>query len=191
VGRRILFFGNKVERLSAYQYSLVSLIPEIMRHLEDVAGPELDSIPVRVPSNTTAVSLEGSYRSMDNLRTHQSGSHKLKLMRMGHPLRIFGKVKGFNLQGAFFQPYIPLQQINVLESPNTKVFLAGTSNAIFTHHKSCAIDVVANADTGNLEVVNPMINSLIALTSADKKFMDDIIKPIVSSWSPESVFFLN
>lgn len=115
-------------------------------------------------------------------------SHRAKLHKLGHPLRIFGK-------GAFFQPYIPLQQIDVLESRNTKVFLTGTSNSIFTHHKSCAIDVVAHADTGVLEITNPSINNLISLTSADKKFIDgkfvcylDIIKPIVNSWKPEGSF---
>jgi hypothetical protein len=76
----------------------------------------------------------------------------------------------------------------VLESSHTRVFVSGTSNAIFTHHKSCAIDVVAHADTGNLEIINPAVNTLISLTAADKKFIDDIIKPVSSSWSPESPF---
>lgn len=31
LGKRVLFFGRKVERLSAYQYSLISLIPGIIR----------------------------------------------------------------------------------------------------------------------------------------------------------------
>jgi hypothetical protein len=63
-----------------------------MRHLEDVAAPELDNVPVPIPNKGNSVNLEGSHRSMDNLRNHHIDSHKLKLLRMGHPLRIFGKV---------------------------------------------------------------------------------------------------
>eukprot|EP00842_Homolaphlyctis_polyrhiza_P005943 jgi/Hompol1/634/HPOL_004247-RA len=137
LGKRILFFGQKVERLSAYQYGLISLIPELLRHLEDVGSPAIDNVDVRrtAPAQRK-VSLNSSTRSMQLLRQHNSDSHKSKLGQLGHPLRLFG-------EGAFFQPYIPLQQIDVLMSPQTKSFLVGTSNAIFTHHKACAIDAVA------------------------------------------------
>jgi Transport protein Avl9 len=43
LSKRVLFFGQKVERLSAYQYSLVSLIPELSQHLEDVGSPLIDT----------------------------------------------------------------------------------------------------------------------------------------------------
>ncbi|KAJ3324483.1 late secretory pathway protein avl9 [Boothiomyces sp. JEL0866] len=158
---------------------------ELLRHMQDVGSPELPNASIEVPKRHS-VSLEDKHRSMDNLRTYQSDSQKIKLHKIGHPLRIFG-------QGAFFQPYIPLQQIDVLTSPNTKTFLAGTSNAIFAHHKACAIDVVANADDGNLEIINPAVAALISLTAADKKFIDgsnalkiDIIKPVTASWQPDN-----
>lgn len=131
-----MFFGHKVERLSAYQYSLVSLVPELLRNLHDVGSSKLDNEPVVLPIGKVS-DLEDKHRSFDNLRSHQIDSHKAKLLKLGHPLRIFGA-------GSFFQPYIPLQQMDVLESAETKSFLTGTSNSIFTHHKSCAIDVVAH-----------------------------------------------
>ena len=150
LGKRILFFGHKVERLSAYQYSLISLIPgsnvtignslyvELLRNLHDVGSPMLSNFAVVLPIvKTSTAPLEDKHRSMDNLRSHQIDAHKAKLMKLGHPLRIFG-------EHAFFQPYIPLQQVDVLESQNTHSFLIGTSNSIFAHHKSCNIDVVAN-----------------------------------------------
>jgi hypothetical protein len=96
------------------------------------------------------------------------------------------------LQGAFFQPYIPLQQIDVLMNPITKSFMVGTSNSIFTHHKACHIDVVVNVsmsedspfticlwvkmflkvDNGTLEVADSALNSALSLTPADKRFID-------------------
>nr|KAJ3419731.1 late secretory pathway protein avl9 [Polyrhizophydium stewartii] len=165
LGKRVLFFGQKVERLSAYQYGLISLFPELLRHLEDVGSPALANLELKRRASRK-VSLNSSARSMDLLRQHNSESHKTKMHKLGHPLRIFG-------EGAFFQPYIPLQQIDVIMSPETKSFLVGTSNAIFTHHKACNIDAVAYADNGNLEFINPQVAQLATLTAADRKFIDD------------------
>ena len=62
-------------------------------------------------------------------------------------------------------------------------FLAGTSNAIFIHHKACAIDVVAHVATGQLEIINSAISPLISLSTPDKKFIDDIVTLVESSWT--------
>lgn len=40
--KRILFFGQDVENLCTVQYSLVSLIPDLLAHLRDVGSPELE-----------------------------------------------------------------------------------------------------------------------------------------------------
>ncbi|KAI8924267.1 transport protein Avl9-domain-containing protein [Entophlyctis helioformis] len=177
LGKRVLFFGQKVERLSGYQYGLISLVPELLRHLEDVGSPALDNREIRRPAGRK-ISLTSSARSMELLRQHNTESHKYKLGQLGHPLRVFGF-------GAFFQPYVPLQQIDVIMSPVTKSFLVGTSNAIFTHHKACAIDAVAYADNGNLEFTNPQVTQLVNLTAADRKFMDELLKPVLATWSAE------
>ncbi len=92
---------------------------------------------------------------------------------MGHPLRLFGKVDHLN-KGSFFQPYIPLQQLNVLESKDTKSFLVGANNSIFLTQKSLDIDVIANVDTGNIDIINPDLAPLLSLTIPDKKFMHDL-----------------
>lgn len=34
------------------------------------------------------------------------------------------------------------------------------------------------------------MNPLIGLTSADKKFIDDIIKPVVNTWKPDGLYFV-
>ncbi|OAJ43211.1 hypothetical protein, variant 2 [Batrachochytrium dendrobatidis JEL423] len=133
--KRILVFGQKVERLSAYQYGLISLFPELLRHLEDVGSPELDNVDIKIRPHRRSTLLS-STRSMDLLRQYHSEAHKAKMIQLGHPLKIFGK-------NSFFQPYIPLQQIDLIMSPETKSFLVGTSNSIFTHHRGCSLDAVA------------------------------------------------
>ncbi|KND03769.1 uncharacterized protein SPPG_01226 [Spizellomyces punctatus DAOM BR117] len=169
--KRILFFGSKVERLSAYQYSLVSLIPELLRGLRDAGAPSLGRGPEGKDDPT---------KKMYGVSSDQQGG----LLRQWMPLPIFG-------ESAFFQPYIPLQQMDVLMSSDTKSYLVGTSNAIFLHHKGCAVDAIANVDTGTLELMNPALNPLISLTTPDKKFIDDITKSVVATWSPEDDMSMN
>jgi len=44
-------------------------------------------------------------------------------------------------QGSFFQPYLPLQQIDLLK---TRSYLVGTTNSIFQQQRDCHIDVIVN-----------------------------------------------
>jgi len=53
---------------------------------------------------------------------------------MSVALNLFGK-------GSFFQPYLPLQQMDLLES---RSWLAGTTNQIVTQQKECAYDLLVN-----------------------------------------------
>lgn len=48
----------------------------------------------------------------------------------------------FVLQGSFFQPYLPLQQIDQLQQ--SKTYLVGTTNSIIQQQRDCNIDVVVN-----------------------------------------------
>ena len=102
-------------------------------------------------------------------------AYKQKLAQLGHPLQVFEKT-------SFFQPYVPLQQMDQLTTNTTSCFLAGTSNAIFTTHRQCATDVVAHVATGQLEIINSNINSIINLSTPDKKFIDDIVVMVENSW---------
>ena len=76
--KRILFFGQKVERLSTYQYGLVSLVPELLRHIEDVGSPSLDIIEAQLPNQADVSDAEYASKS--------------RLLKMGFPLCIFGEV---------------------------------------------------------------------------------------------------
>ncbi|KAJ3346488.1 late secretory pathway protein avl9 [Entophlyctis luteolus] len=115
--KRVLFYGPKVEPLSSYQYSLISLMPDLLRHLHDVGAPTLSYETEESPDGTNNLSQDGFQQ---------------KIKCLGLPLRIFG------------QPYIPLQQIDVIMAPETKSFLVGTSNSIFLHNKHAAIDAIVN-----------------------------------------------
>ena len=127
-----------VEALCTYQYSLVSLIPSLLLNLHDSASPLLSSHSHSAVPPTT-------------LRT----SDKTSLIKyLGLPLNLFGG-------GAFFQPYLPLQQIGMLVESES--YLVGTTNSIFQQQRDCRIDVVVN--------VSPL-HPLLFLQPADLSRID-------------------
>ncbi|KAA1077385.1 late secretory pathway protein avl9 [Puccinia graminis f. sp. tritici] len=157
--RRIMFYGHPVESLCTYQYSLVSLIPCLLVNLEDSGSPML---------------AERSRKLSQPTSLQTSDRHSL-LKYFGLPLDIFG-------QDSFFQPYLPLQQIDLLKA---STYLVGTTNTIFQQQKDCKIDAIANIELATLELKDPKLASLIALTSADRKWMDELIEAVDSSWNED------
>lgn len=59
------------------------------------------------------------------------------LSYMGLPLQIF-------CQGMFFGPYIPLQQIEMLEHEGTRGYLIGSTNSLFLQKRERHADIVVN-----------------------------------------------
>ncbi|KAJ7643757.1 transport protein Avl9-domain-containing protein [Roridomyces roridus] len=160
--KRIMFYGHPVERLCTYQYSLVSLLPGLLQTLDDCGSPPLAA---RAPTLSRPTSLRTSDRK--SMRTYT-----------GLPLDIFGK-------DAFFQPYLPLQQIDV--AAGTKSWLCGSTNAIVTQRKEIdlLVDTIWQTETGLLEFRDPKLERSAGLTAADRKWMDDIVKDVNEGWSDE------
>lgn len=157
--RRIMFYGHPVESLCTYQYSLVSLLPCLLVNLEDSGSPMLAE----------------RAQHMSRPSSLQTSDRQSLLRYFGLPLDIFG-------QDSFFQPYLPLQQIDMLKA---STFLVGTTNTIFQQQRDCHIDAIANIELATLEFKDPKLASLVALTPADRKWMDELIAAVDSSWNPE------
>ncbi|PWZ03667.1 hypothetical protein BCV70DRAFT_154532 [Testicularia cyperi] len=156
--RRIMFFGYPVERLCNYQYSLVSLLPGLLLNLQDAGDPSLDRQATK-------------QKAADTLRT---SDRKSLLKFLGMPLNIFG-------ENSFFQPYCPLQQIDLLKS---RTWLIGTSNSIFKQQKDCKIDVVVDLEHGVLDFQDQRLQQVVNLTPEDRKWMDEVISAVVETWNP-------
>ncbi|KAK3836768.1 MAG: transport protein Avl9-domain-containing protein [Linnemannia gamsii] len=163
--KRVIFFGYPVETLCTYQYSLMSLIPGLLKSLQDTGSPLLDS--------------QAEYmRSMSKTPAHSTD--KLELFKyLGLPLHIFG-------EGSFFQPYLPLQQIDILQDPRTRSYIIGTTNAIFLHNRDCGTDVIVNTEPGTIEFLQDSLSGILSLTSADRRWMDEIIQAVNESGSNDS-----
>jgi hypothetical protein len=116
---------------------------------------------------------------------------------VGLPLDVFGK-------DAFFQPYIPLQQLDMIRE--TKSWLCGSTNTIVTGQKE--IDLLVNVrpafsvvtppicaeylsieliqiETGTFEFRDPKLERSAGLTAADRKWMDDIVRDVNEGWDQE------
>ncbi|KAF9900254.1 late secretory pathway protein avl9 [Linnemannia zychae] len=163
--KRVIFFGYPVETLCTYQYSLMSLVPGLLKSLQDTGSPLLDSQEVYM-------------RSMSKTPAHSTDKQEL-FKYLGLPLHIFG-------EGSFFQPYLPLQQIDILQDPRTRSYIIGTTNAIFLHNRDCGTDVIVNTEPGTIEFLQDSLSGVLSLTSADRRWMDEIIQAVNESGSNDS-----
>lgn len=168
---RILFFASNTELLCASQFSLASLIPNLVNHLEDCGSPLLSTYETTLQKPT---SLKTSNR--DSLLSY-----------MGLPLQIFAA-------GGMFSPYVPLQQIDELKAPETKYFLIGTTNSLFMEPKAVATDLVVDMDADTVAIHDDSeqtanfghkMSQLLSLSSMDRKWMDHITKAVEDTWDPE------
>lgn len=161
--KRILYFGTNIERLCTAQYSVLSLIPGLLEHLEYCGDPALSK-----PEDTN--------RKQETLRS----SDRRSMMRyMGMPLQPFNK-------GGLFGPYTPLQQVDLLEHPGTKSYMIGTSNSLFLHAKEKHCDILVNVDTKVVEILDPTLRPALAMSTADRKWADSITTLVEETWDPRN-----
>ncbi|KAL2431798.1 Late secretory pathway protein AVL9 [Exophiala dermatitidis] len=162
--RKMLFYGSKCERLCMMQFALISLIPGLVRNLQDAADPSLDSYAQTV---TRASALKTSERNS-------------LLAYMGLPLQIFGR-------GSFFGPYTPLQQLDILADYDTKSYVVGSTNSLLLQHKERYSDILVNLDESNsITITSPSLRSALALTAADRRWIDHLTQTVLDTWDPDN-----
>lgn len=85
-------------------------------------------------------------------------------------------------QDAFFQPYLPLQQLDLIRS-QSRSFLCGSTNAIVRQQKD--IELLVDVESCSIEFRDPKIERAVALTPADRKWVDEIVKDVNDTWETE------
>jgi hypothetical protein len=129
--------SRSVALTSSLFHSLTSNIVDLLQTLDDCGSPPLAT---RAPTLSRPTSLRTSDR-------------KSMMKYLGLPLDVFGKVRllppSFSTsfmtrlgssQDAFFQPYLPLQQLDMIKE--TKSWLCGTTNTIVSQQK--VVDLLIN-----------------------------------------------
>ncbi|KAI9874423.1 MAG: late secretory pathway protein avl9 [Pleopsidium flavum] len=156
---KMLFFGSRCERLCMMQFSLISLIPGLIRNLQDCADPELENYEKHLILPTS-------------LKTSERAS---LLSYMGLPLQVFGK-------GSLFGPYTPLQQLDMLADHGTKSYIVGSTNSLLLQQKDRYSDILVNLDEGNLNITSSSLRNSLALSVADRRWIDFLTQAVNDTW---------
>ncbi|WYZ45375.1 hypothetical protein EsH8_VIII_000691 [Colletotrichum jinshuiense] len=156
---KMLFFGSRCERLCMMQFSLISLIPGLIRNLVDCADPELNNYEKRLSKPTS-------------LRTSDRNS---LLTYMGLPLQIFGK-------GSLYGPYTPLQQLDILADFGTKSYIVGSTNSLLLQQKDRYSDILINLDEHTVNITSSSLRNGLALSAADRRWIDYITQVVYDTW---------
>ncbi|KAF2225062.1 transport protein Avl9-domain-containing protein [Elsinoe ampelina] len=160
---KMLFFGTHCEDVCMIQFSLLSLIPGLMRALKDCADPGMDTYGANL-------------QRASSLKTSDRQS---LLSYMGLPLQIFGK-------GSLFGPYTPLQQLDTLADANTKSYVVGSTNSLLLQQRDRYADVLVNLDDQTTSIYSTTLKSALTLSVADRRWMDFLTQSVNDTWDPEN-----
>lgn len=151
----LIYSNNNLEVLTLFQNNLISLIPNLISNLDYSGCPLIDYIETNGPLSKPTSLVTTNRKSM--------------LRFFGLPLQIF------NTKNSFWNPYLPLQQLDEL---SVKSYMIGCSNLLFVNQaKAYKIDLIVNLDTNEISYPNEFPEEL-ALSSCDKKFINDLINKI-------------
>ena len=151
----LIYSNNNLEMLTLFQNNLISLIPNLINNLDNCGCPLIDYIETNGPL-TKPTALNTSNR-------------KSLLRFFGLPLQIF------NTKNAFWNPYLPLQQLDEL---SVESFMVGCSNLLFLNQaENYKIDIIVNLDNNELTFPKGKSEEYI-LSSNDKNFIFELINKI-------------
>ncbi|KAL1645810.1 hypothetical protein SLS58_003694 [Diplodia intermedia] len=156
---KMLFFGSNCERLCLLQFSLVSLIPSLIRQLHDSADPAFNSY-------------EENLQRPTSLKTSERAS---LLAYMGLPLQLFGK-------GSLFGPYTPLQQLDLLADRDTKSYIVGSTNSLLLQQKDRYSDILINLDEDVITISSPSLRTALGLSTPDRRWIDFLTQQVNDTW---------
>ncbi|KAL7754469.1 hypothetical protein RI367_000450 [Sorochytrium milnesiophthora] len=183
--KRVLFYATNIDKLIATQYSLISLMPDLMLHLhvrirtssiglpihshlpQDVGSPDIEAdVPV-----SQAIDCASQSTRYTDPGSGSSVSKSTLFDKASLPLKVFGK-------GSFFQPYLPLQQVDLLTSPEVKFFMVGTTNGVFKDNLALRIDAIVDVDSKTVEFPGGSLNSALSLSAPDKKWIQELVTQV-------------
>ncbi|MCP9258851.1 Late secretory pathway protein AVL9 [Dirofilaria immitis] len=89
----------------------------------------------------------------------------------GFPLSIFTK-------GSLFHPYLSICHLDMIRSDKTRAYCIGATNALFVQRRDL-LDVIVTVDEGgdgSIDIVDVELKRSLALTAADLRFVDFLLK---------------
>ncbi len=87
-------------------------------------------------------------------------------------------------QGAFFGPYTPLQQLDLLADYGTKSYMVGSTNSLLLQQKDRYSDVLINLDDLTANITSPSLRAALSLSAADRRWIDFLTQTVTETWDP-------
>ncbi|KAJ1355043.1 hypothetical protein KIN20_012165 [Parelaphostrongylus tenuis] len=184
--KKVIFNVYPAQLLGTTMVALVSLFPKLleeglrycsvpscsdskqttestMKHTEDAKDPA----EITIPSSSTILD-EEPIMEKDGY---------------GFPLSIF-------TNGNLFHPYVSLSYLDMIRSKSVRGFMVGATNALFVTKRDLidAIVTVDDQDCGQIEFLNGNLKRELALTSADLRFGDYLLKNIEENRRSTAMF---
>lgn len=148
----LVYSNNNLELLTQFQNNLIALIPDLLNNLDLSGCPLSDYTEKHSPLSKPTSLKTNDRRSM--------------LRFFGLPLQIF------NTKGSFWNPYLPLQQLDEL---TTETFMVGCSNLLIANQLAkFKVDLLVDIDTCLINFPSGKQEEL-SLSSYDKKFIVNLL----------------
>lgn len=148
----MIYSNNNLELLTQFQNNLIALIPDLLNNLE-LSGCPLSDYAERYSPLTKPTSLKTNERES-------------MLRFFGLPLQIF------NTKGLFWNPYLPLQQLEALSETS---YMVGCSNLLIANlAPKYKVDLLVNLDTNTVSYPVGKDDAL-SLSVLDKKFIASLL----------------
>lgn len=148
----LIYSNNNLELLTQFQNNLIALVPDLLNNLE-LSGCALCDYTEKFSPLTRPSSLKTN--------------DKLSMLRFfGLPLQIF------NTKGSFWNPYLPLQQLDELSA---LTFMVGCSNLLIVNQLAhFHVDVLVDLDLCLVKFPLGKPDDLL-LSHYDKKFVQALL----------------
>jgi hypothetical protein len=150
----LIYSNNNLGALTQFQNNLISLMPNLINNLDDSGCPLIDYAETNGP--------------LSKPQSLNTTSRASMLRFFGLPLQIF------NTKNSFWNPYLPLQQLDELA---VQGFMVGCSNLLFVNQASMfGVDLLINLDTNEVTYPKDVYTPEdLTLSSMDKKFINHLI----------------
>lgn len=200
---RLLFFSTHCESLCLLQFSLVSLIPGLINALDDCADPSYNSYEesnLRVPENLQTSSREsllrymglplqlfgakalfGPYTPLQQLDVLEDAGTESYLCGSTNAL-VLRQRDIHNQQSAHYH----LPRLHAPSKPSSQRTSSDSQTPAASEKppRPKGPDVLVNLDDTSIDILRPELRTALALTPADRRFIDLITASVDSTWDP-------
>ncbi|GEQ70473.1 hypothetical protein JCM33374_g4150 [Metschnikowia sp. JCM 33374] len=148
----LVYSNNNLELLTQFQNNMIALIPNLINSLELSGCPLCDYTEKHSP--------------LEKPTTLKTNDRMSMLRFFGLPLQVF------NTKGSFWNPYLPLPQ---MEELNSRSFMVGCSNLLIVNQSAhFKVDLLVDLDAWSVTFPSGKGEEL-RLTPLDKKFISVLL----------------